>query len=187
MAIYIALLRGINVGGKNSIKMAELKQHLAAMGLRKVQTYIQSGNVLFESEKEENILRDEIEKEIYSKFGFHVPVVLRTLLQMQQMIDDCPYSQEAIEARQKEKDVEVFYLILFQNPPSQEDIKRLSDAKAQDEFFEIIGRDMYLFLNDSIRFSKLAAILQKTQSVNTARNLRTLNKLSFLANAINTQ
>ena len=62
MAIYIALLRGINVGGKNLIKMAELKQMFEGLGLSNVQTYIQSGNVLFRSQEEEESLRLKIEQ-----------------------------------------------------------------------------------------------------------------------------
>lgn len=62
MAIYIALLRGINVGGKNMIKMAELKQMFEGLGLSSVQTYIQSGNVLFRSQEEEESLRLKIEQ-----------------------------------------------------------------------------------------------------------------------------
>lgn len=64
MRSYIAFLKGINVGGKNIIKMADLKQHLAATGLNNVKTYIQSGNVLFDSEQEEEILQEKLEHEI---------------------------------------------------------------------------------------------------------------------------
>lgn len=77
--VYIALLRGINVGGKNMIKMADLKRTFEALGLGRVQTYIQSGNVLFDSDEEEKTLRDRIEREIEAVFGFSVSVILERL------------------------------------------------------------------------------------------------------------
>jgi len=76
MAIYVALLRGINVGGKNIIKMSDLKRTFEAMGLCRVQTYIQSGNVLFESNEKEKLLRKRIEHEIeLALIGFGVMIL----------------------------------------------------------------------------------------------------------------
>jgi uncharacterized protein (DUF1697 family) len=180
MTTYIALLKGINVGGKNIIKMADLKQHFSTMGLSNVRTYIQSGNVLFESEKEEKILQEELEQQICKKFGFQVPIILRTTQEMQRIISGCPYTKEDIETAGAGKEVEVFYIALFNEPPSNEDIKRFSDAKTEHESFKIIGRDMYMLFSDSVRFSKLAATLQKVKTINTVRNWKTINKLMSL-------
>ncbi|WP_312876232.1 DUF1697 domain-containing protein [Paenibacillus alginolyticus] len=69
MTVYIGFLRGINVGGKNKIKMADLKKTLEAAGLAKVQTYLQSGNVLFMSEEAVEPLRQRIEQEISKAVG----------------------------------------------------------------------------------------------------------------------
>jgi uncharacterized protein (DUF1697 family) len=91
MNLYIALLRGINVGGKNRIKMADLKHMFESLGLSRVETYIQSGNVLFESNKEEDILQREIEHEFATIFGFSVVVVLRTVTELGKIIRDCPF------------------------------------------------------------------------------------------------
>ena len=70
MTVYIAFLRGINVGRNKLIKLADLKTLLETMGVTKVQTYIQSGNVLFETEVESNQLRQLIEEQISTRFGF---------------------------------------------------------------------------------------------------------------------
>ncbi|HEX9024877.1 MAG TPA: DUF1697 domain-containing protein, partial [Clostridium sp.] len=78
MTVYIALLRGINVGGKNIIKMNDLKRVFESIGLIEVQTYIQSGNVLFKSSDEKEMLLNKIEREIKNVFGFSVTVILRT-------------------------------------------------------------------------------------------------------------
>lgn len=77
MSIYIALW-GINVGEKHRVNMAELKRTLEETGLKSVRTYIQSGNVLFDSDGEETELLEKMEQAIEKRFGFSVPVVLRT-------------------------------------------------------------------------------------------------------------
>ena len=81
MGKKLCLLRGINVGGKNIIKMTDLKQSLQGIGLEKVETYIQSGNVIFYiAGKEDNsILENIIEKAISENYGFEVPVIVRTV------------------------------------------------------------------------------------------------------------
>lgn len=90
MAIYIALLRGINVSGHKRIKMAELRTIFAKMGLRQVQTYIQSGNVLFVTEEEEAPLRQRIEQGILAALDMPVTVILRTASELERLIADCP-------------------------------------------------------------------------------------------------
>src|SRR3954453_19881462 len=97
MTIYIALLRGINVGKHHRIKMADLKSLLETMGLTKVKTYIQSGNVLFEAKDEAEQLSQRLEDEISKTFGFPVPVILRTAEEYEQIIRDCPYSIDSLK------------------------------------------------------------------------------------------
>lgn len=97
MTIFIALLRGINVGGHHKIKMADLKSLLESMGLHKVKTYIQSGNVLFEAEEEEAQLTKRMEEKLNHTFGFPVPVVLRTAEELRQITLDCPYSSDTLK------------------------------------------------------------------------------------------
>src|SRR3954471_17899006 len=97
MTIYIALLRGINVGKNNRIKMADLKNLLETMGLQKVKTYIQSGNVMFETNDEGSQLSQRLEDEISKTFGFPVPVILRTAEEYEQIIRDCPYSFDSLK------------------------------------------------------------------------------------------
>ena len=113
MAAYIALLRGINVGGKNIIKMAELKQVFEAIGLCEVKTYIQSGNVLFRSNEEEEPLRKRIENEIELTFGFPVSVVLRTAAEMERISFNCPFSEEEISEAESSSEAESLYVALL--------------------------------------------------------------------------
>lgn len=186
MTRYIALLRGINVGGKNIIKMADLKRMFEGMGLRQVQTYIQSGNVLFRSDEEEAALRKRIEHEFEKLFGFSVIFVLRTVAEIEQIISSCPFSEEAIaEAKAKAaSETETLYVVLLLQPPPQEGIERLTAYRSKSDEFRIYGRDVFLLFHHSIRDSKLANNLHKLDVPMTVRNWKTINKLVELANAM---
>ncbi|HDR7250635.1 TPA: DUF1697 domain-containing protein, partial [Bacillus pacificus] len=96
MTIYIALLRGINVGGHKIIKMADLKQTFESIGLKQVKTYIQSGNIVFESERDIDFLNKRIQSEIKNVFGFDVPVMLRTHEEFINVIKRCPYEVNSL-------------------------------------------------------------------------------------------
>ncbi len=186
MAAYIALLRGINVGGKNIIKMAELKRMFEAMGLYEVQTYIQSGNVLFKSNEGEEALRKKIEHEIGAVFGISSPVILRTAAELESIILNCPFSEGEISEAETSSEAESLYVSLMTHAPSQEKMYCLNAYKSADEEYRIIGRQVYLLFRNSIRNSKLANNLQKLDVSATVRNWKTLNKLVGLAKAINT-
>jgi uncharacterized protein (DUF1697 family) len=87
---YVALLRGINVGGNRKVPMAELKACLEKTGLENVKTYIQSGNVIFESDNSEETLIEDIESAIEKSFGFEVPIVLMSKPQLEKVLQQTP-------------------------------------------------------------------------------------------------
>lgn len=92
MTTYIALLRGINVGGNKIIKMLDLKAMFQALGFANVRTYIQSGNVVFESDEGSvSLLSGVIERQIHEVFGFEVSVIIRTLAEMENVIANDPF------------------------------------------------------------------------------------------------
>ena len=175
MTIYIALLRGINVGGHNIIKMAELRQLLESMGLDKVKTYIQSGNVLFESEEGATQLTQRLEEEIRTTFGFSVPVILRTAEELTRIIQDCPYSLDSLN------EGESVQLAFLASKPSQEGIDYVESFQSELDECRVIGREVYLFFRQSIRDSKLATQLPKLGVPATVRNWKTVLKLAALA------
>ena len=186
MTVYIALLRGINVGGHNIIKMAELKQLFESMGLYEVKTYIQSGNVVFKSNEEEEVLCNKIEHEINSVFGFSVTVVLRTSEELEQIITNLPFSEEEISKAAMSTEAETLYVALLTNAPLQEKAELLEIYKGQEDKYEIIGREVFLlFNNKSIRNSKLPNNLNKLDVPNTVRNWKTINKLASMARTMN--
>ncbi|NHC40291.1 DUF1697 domain-containing protein [Bacillus sp. MM2020_1] len=175
MTIYIALLRGINVGKHNRIKMADLKSLLESMGLEKVKTYIQSGNVLFEAKDEApQIISKRLEDEISKTFGFPVPVILRTAEEYEQMIRDCPYRVDLL------KEGESIQLAFLADEPSQEKLDLLRTYEGAPDECVIRGKEVYLFLRQSILDSKLATQLPKLGVQATVRNWKTVIKLSTM-------
>lgn len=184
MAIYIALLRGINVGGKNIMKMVDLRRVFEVMNLSEVQTYIQSGNVLFKSDEQEEPLCKRIEHEIEGAFGFFVPVILRTAEDLERIISNCPFSAEEILEAESSSEGESLYVSLMMNAPTQENIERLNAYRNESEEYKIVGRDVFLLCRNSIRNSKLANNLQKLEVPATARNWKTINKLYVLAKSM---
>lgn len=183
MTIYLALLRGINVGGKNIIKMTELKQAFEQIGLHEVKTYIQSGNVLFKSNEEEETLQKKIEHVIEANFGLSVSVILRTTAEMEQIILNCPFAtKELSESEQINEDNLFFGLMPY--APLQESMERLNAYKSDDDEFKIIGRNIFLLLRKGAGNSKLGNNLQKLDVPVTVRNWKTINKLILLAKSM---
>jgi uncharacterized protein (DUF1697 family) len=184
MTIYIALLRGINVGGKNKVKMADLKRSFEAIGLGRVQTYIQSGNVLFESDEEEAPLRRRIEAQIAADFGIQLVVVLRTAAELERLAGNCPFSAEDIAEADAASDAESLYVALLLEAPAPERVEQLSAYSTPDDRFQIACRDVYMLFRYSVRDSKLAAQLPKLGVPATVRNWNTIGKLVALAKAM---
>ncbi|MGE6598153.1 DUF1697 domain-containing protein [Bacillus proteolyticus] len=174
MTIYIALLRGINVGGHNVVKMADLRKVFESIGLKKVKTYIQSGNVVFESEKGMSFLKERIECEIKNVFDFNVPVMLRTKDEFINIIKTCPYEAGLL------LEGESIHVAFLANVLSEEDSNQLFTIKSEIEDCHIEGKVVYLFFKKSIRNSKLMNQFQKLHTPATVRNWRTVNKLKAI-------
>lgn len=94
MTTYIALLRGINVGGHRSLKMEDLRELFSSMGFDNVTTYIQSGNVIFDaSSKDETVLARRIKAQIEDTFGYDVPVIIYSAKRLQKILDEVPFEK----------------------------------------------------------------------------------------------
>lgn len=181
MTVYTVLLRGINVGGKNIIRMADLKTALETIGLIDVKTYIQSGNILFESDEDEKTLKTIIEQLIHEKFGLSVKVVLRTAAELMNIIKSCPFSTDEISAAESVNNSESLYVALLDKRPADENIEKLYSFKTDDDKCTIINREAYLLFKHSIIKSRLANNLQKLEVPLTVRNWKTIIKLVSLA------
>lgn len=174
MTIYIALLRGINVGGHKVIKMADLKQMFESIELKQVKTYIQSGNIVFESENDVDFLNKRIQSEIKNVFGFDVPVMLRTHEEFINMIKRCPYEADSL------LEGESIHVIFLANELSEKEKDQLLMQKNETEDCYIYEKVVYLFFKNSIRNSKLMNQFQKLHTPATVRNWRTVNKLKAI-------
>lgn len=178
MTIYISLLRGINVGGHNKIKMVDLRLLYETMGLEKVQSYIQSGNVLFESDEDAKPLSRRIEQGIKDTFELTVPVIIRTSTELTRIIGNCPYRVDELSVG------ESIQLSLLAELPSQEGLNHLHKYQSDVDEYQIAGKEIYLHFRQSIRNSKLAVQLQKLGVPSTVRNWKTINKLATMAKAM---
>lgn len=178
MTIYIALLRGINVGGNKKLKMADLKMTFESLGFGQVQTYIQSGNILFVSPDEPATIRERIEHEIKSVYGMSVSVILRTAEQLEDIVGRCPYSPDSLS------EGESIYFTLTTDILPKEDADRLPRGEHEIDEFVVDGTTIYLLYRQRILDSKLSNQLQKLKTPATTRNWNTMNKLVSLANAM---
>lgn len=170
----IALLRGVNVGSKNRLKMAELCSSLSNVGLENVCTYIQSGNVAFESKlsclKLEALIHDAITED----FGYDVPVLVREQKYFQQVVMQSPYCK----AGKPRFDVVQLHVTLLGKKPTAKAVRELAELKFTDHY-EIVGDVVYLRLFGAYHKTKLNNnFLEKKFGVAaTSRNWKTICKL----------
>lgn len=178
MTVYVGFLRGINVGGKNKMKMADLKKTLEAAGLAHVQTYLQSGNVLFQSEESGETLRPCIEKAISEAVGVAPNVILRTAAELAELVGNCPYDAEALSEGESIQ----ISMLTEEAPQASTDI--LSKGQSEVDEFQIRGCTIYFLFRQSVLDSKLASNIQKLGDRTTTRNWNTMSKLVELAEAM---
>jgi uncharacterized protein (DUF1697 family) len=174
MTTYILLLRGINVGGRNKLPMAELKSILQGLGLQKVQTYIQSGNVVCQSEQRDRAaLAEQITQAIEQRHGFAPQIFILDRKELRDAITASPFPEEQATPK-------TLHLFFLDGPP-QINLDVLEQAKRENERFELVGAVFYLHAPDGIGRSKLAEKIGKGWGVSvTARNWRTVTKLMEL-------
>ena len=125
MIKYIAILRGINVGGHRKILMTDLKVLLKKIGLKKCITYIQSGNVIFLSDKLAETIEKQIQQAIFKKYGFEVPVMVRTANEIEIVFNSNPFLL-------KESDSKKLYVAFLAENPIQENIENFNAIQFED-------------------------------------------------------
>ncbi len=179
MNTIIALLRGINVGGHNKLPMKELKALLEEMGLTNVQTYIQSGNVVFQSEEADRArLTQRITVAIADSFGFAPQVFLLDLTSLQVAMAANPFPEGEAEPKS-------LHLFFLDGIPKDSNLDALEEVRAENERFALIDQVFYLHAPDGIGRSKLAERVGRGWDVSlTARNWRTVTKIYEMAEQI---
>ncbi|MCP5470280.1 MAG: DUF1697 domain-containing protein [Chlamydiales bacterium] len=179
MSVYVALFRGINVGGKNKISMKSLIKIIEENGYTGIRTYIQSGNVLFQgSHSKAKKFSKIIGQAIQDHYGFHPDILIIDSKQLEQSVNANPFPQ----AENHPKSLHLYFLDCL---PKHFNIEKLNKLKSANESFQIIDRVFYLHAPDGIGRSKLAAKIEVLLGIKaTARNWNTVFKLLKICSEI---
>lgn len=175
---YIAILRGINVSGQKMIKMPALKKMFEDLGFGNVQTYIQSGNVLFDHAKsDDQDLGKQIHEGILKTFGFEVPVIVLSKAEMDKVLHQNPYAGD------EEKDVSKLHVTFLSEIPEKELVAKIEAAKYLPDEFIVKEKSIYLFCPTGYGQTKLHNNFfeSKFKAIATTRNWKTVNELVRLA------
>ncbi|MBK7884865.1 MAG: DUF1697 domain-containing protein [Chitinophagaceae bacterium] len=173
--IYLSMLRGINVSGQKKILMKDLKILYEDAGFKNVQTYIQSGNVIFNSTSSKN-LSQKIEQKILEKYQFQVSVIIRTIDEMAMAIKNNPLTKD------KKIDQSRLYVTFLAELPGSDHVITMNTVNYQPEKFIIKEKEVFVFCPNGYRETKFSNnfIEKKLQVTATTRNWNTVNKLFLL-------
>lgn len=174
MNTYIALFRGINVGGKNSLKMKDLVNLLEELGAHNVKTYIQSGNAVFQTSKEPSQLSEQIRLAIQQRFGFAPHVLVLEKAEFEKAVAENPFPEA-------ESNPSFLHLGFLANTPEHPNLEALKKLKSESEQYHLIEKVFYLYAPEGVGRSKLAASSEKLLGVPmTDRNWKTISKIQTL-------
>ncbi len=165
---YAAFLRGINVGGSHKVKMADLKICLESLGLTEVKTYINSGNVLFNSSDQQTDLVDSIEAKLFATFGFKIPTIVRTQMELKTLLEALPEVYDASKSH-----------IVFCEEVSPTLLQELANEGFTSLDFMAGQSYLYLHLPNGVSQSDISLFLGKRKRLDgaTMRTYRTAAKL----------
>ncbi len=174
---HVALLRGINVGGKNKLPMKDLTELFVDAGCSRVETYIQSGNVVFEAP--DVVLKglpEAISAAILDRFRYTVPVIVRSATQMAGVVESNPF----LRTEPPENQLHVYFLV---ETPGAAAVESLDPDRSPPDEFAVKGQEVYLRLPNGMGRTKLtnAYFDSKLDSTSTARNWKTVRQLAAMS------
>jgi uncharacterized protein (DUF1697 family) len=178
MSVHIALLRAVNVGGRNSVNMGELRDLLTELGFEGVRTLLQSGNLIFRSgPRTGSQIAAFLEKEAAKRLDLHTEFLVRTGEEWKEIITRNPFRDEA------KRDPTHLVVMFLKRPPSAENVEALQSTIRGPEIVSIDGEQAYIVYPAGIGRSRLTtALIEKKFGIRgTARNWNTVLKLAFLA------
>ena len=184
MAVIVSMLRGVNVGGHNKIKMEALRLLYESLGLRDAQSYVQSGNVVFRTkERDLSALAKRIENAIERGFGFRPTVILRTSSELRDVIARNPFATR--------RDIEPNKLLVtFLASDPGADARALAlNNRTEPEELRLDGREAYIYFPNGMARPKLSwpAIERVLKTSGTGRNWNTVNKLLEIAEKLESE
>jgi uncharacterized protein (DUF1697 family) len=172
----IVLLRGINLGPRNRIAMAELRRRLAEAGYADARTYLQSGNIVLSADRTAEQLEAELRARIIDWFGLDLAVIVRDRDELAAVVARDPLGEVAVNPK--------LYQVSFLSAELQASaVRQLQALVAGSERFVVRGREAYAWHPDGIARSRLAAELARTSVSATARNWTTVRNLLTMADA----
>jgi uncharacterized protein (DUF1697 family) len=178
MTAYVALLRGINVGGNNKLPMIDFRELLEEVGCKDVATYIQSGNAVFKHKKTAADLSEKISAAVHANFGFRPSVMVLTASNFADIAAANPFLVDVSEP----KHLHVWFL---GTEAVDADTDRLDDTATDSEKYLLTDSAFYLHAPDGIGRSKLGAGVERCLGVAaTARNWRTVSKIGEMLDAL---
>ena len=176
---FVALLRGVNLAGRNKVSMPELRSALESLGLEDVVTYIQSGNVVFRTRGgRAPQLAGRIERQIAEAFGIEVVVILRTPAELAKIARGNPFIRSGADPSK-------LNVLFLSGKPTTKAVEQLDPKRSPPDEFKLAGREIYLHMPNGFGRSKLTVdYFERRLGVDaSARNWRTLTKLLDLAGA----
>jgi uncharacterized protein (DUF1697 family) len=174
----IALLRGINVSGKRNLKMADVREIFESLSFKHVQTYAQSGNVIFDCESTDSAKFAEcIEEKLSEVLGVPLKVIIRTRPELEAIVENNPLVRRASAVPDK------LYITFLSDTPDETVVSKIDVTPGQAEMFEIDGQEVYLYCPNGYAHTKLSNAMfeAKLKTVATTRNWRTVKKLLALS------
>jgi uncharacterized protein (DUF1697 family) len=175
MTVYVALLRGINVSGQKIIKMEALRAIFASLQFQNVKTYIQSGNVIFESTEDSvDVLQERTESRLEETLGYKVPVMIRTMSELEKVIRQNPF------ARSENIDDGHLYVTFLSQVPTADAIHGLESYKNDVDDFRVVDREVYLLCRNAYGRSLFSNnfLENKLGVLATTRNWNTVNRIA---------
>ncbi len=174
MTVWIALLRAVNVGGHNILPMADLRDALTKAGLASVKTYVQSGNLVFRSDRPRHDLGPLIADSVHSCFGFRPPVLVLAPEELARALTGHPFAKAVSEPT-------TLHFFFMDRALPDATAAFLKSVAAPGEAYAFRGKVLWLHLPNGIARSKLAQRVMALPMDITARNLRTVSALVDLA------
>lgn len=170
---YVALMRGINVGGKNKLPMSELRTIFEELGCASVRTYIQSGNVVFAADARlAKVVAAQVANRIADVFSISVPVILRSAAEYKKAVRSHPLATPDMP----DNTVSVMFLA---DKPTMTQVKSLDPNRSPGDSFKVVGKEIYMLSPNGAARSKLtnAYFDRSLNTISTTRNWRTCRKL----------
>lgn len=175
MPRQVVLLRGVNLGARNRLTMAELRTALTEAGFAEVRTYVQSGNIVLSSEQPPSELAAAVRALLADRFGLEVPTVARTAAELAEVVARNPFGEEAAS------NPKALQVTFRDDDVGPDEVTALLARATANEKLAAAGREIYSWHPDGIARSKLAVAITPAKAAATARNWTTVMTLLEMA------